>query len=126
MSKPNRFSSTRRSVLGALLVGALGLAFLASTSGPAAASPLDGPRDAGIVGEGVDGYAAIRDEARATPSIRALVQDINKQRRAYYEERAKEEGVAAAAIARIYAKTIYEKAPSGWWFRTDGGAWRQK
>lgn len=123
MSKPSRFSNARR----ALLALAVTLPLLALFgAGPAAAAPLDGPRDAGIVGERYDGLAVIRDESRADAALRGLVADINRQRRAYYEEQAKAQGAPVPAIAAIYAKTIYDKAPGGWWFLLQDGRWVQK
>lgn len=108
---------------------ALALAALAGL-GPAAptaqASPLDVPRDAGIVGERFDGYAQIRDESRADGALRSLVDDINRQRRAYYEQQARSEGVSTDAISLIYAETIFEKAPTGWWFLLRNRGWVQK
>lgn len=121
----SRFSEARRRAVTALTAG-LALAALALAAPPAAAAPLDAPRDKGIVGEGVDGYAKIRDESRADAEIRALVAEINRKREDLYSRRAEEEGVAVEAIAKIYAKKIYEKAPAGWWFRTEDGRWVQK
>lgn len=123
MSKPNRFSEARRRLL-ALAVALPLLTLLGAV--PAAAAPLDGPRDAGIVGERYDGLAVIRDESRADAALRGLVADINRQRRAYYEDQAKAQGAPVSAIAAIYAKTIYDKAPGGWWFLLQDGRWVQK
>jgi len=123
MSKTSRFSRIRRGLLALALAGPL-LA-LAGLS-PAAASPLDGPRDAGVVGERYDGLAVIRDEGRASAQIRGLVADINRQRRAYYEDQAASQNAPVPAIAAIYAETIFEKAPAGWWFLLQDGRWVQK
>ncbi len=126
MSKTSRFSEARRRVLATLPALALlgGLTLGAGVG--LAADPLDPPRDKGIVGERVDGYAAIREPDRADAAIRALVKEINGKRKAFYARRADEEGVSIEAIAKIYAKKIYEKAPKGWWFRTEDGRWVQK
>ncbi|MEQ8604176.1 MAG: YdbL family protein [Marivibrio sp.] len=133
MSKPSRFSSrrvfnARRGLLAALLAApVLALPVLALIgAAPAAASPLDGPRDAGVVGERYDGLAVVRDEGRADAQVRGLVADINRQRRAYYEEQAAAQNAPVPAIAAIYAETIFEKAPSGWWFLRQDGRWVQK
>lgn len=93
---------------------------------PALADPLDGPRDAGIVGERADGYAEIRDSGRATSQIKGMVQQINQQRRAFYQKKANQQDIPVEAVGKIYAKAIYEKAPAGWWFRDDTGQWKQK
>lgn len=120
MSNPIRFSSslTRRSFVAAAAVLAL------ATAVPAvAADPLDEARNAGTVGERFDGYAVPRDGASA--ETLQLVQEINAKRKAFYQQKAGEQGVSVNAVQEIYAKTIYDKAPSGWWFLTQSG-WSRK
>jgi uncharacterized protein YdbL (DUF1318 family) len=130
MLKTSRFSKTNRGARRHLITALPALMLLAMLvmvpGAVSAASPLDAPRDAGIVGERYDGLAAIHDEGRADGQIRAMVKDINDQRRAFYAKQATEEGVKIEAIARIYARTIFKKAPSGWWFLLEDGNWRQK
>jgi uncharacterized protein YdbL (DUF1318 family) len=113
-------SSSRRAILAGLLLAPIALVVAPRVS---LADPLDGPRSAGTVGEGRDGYAIARDGA--SQAERDLVNSINAQRRAFYEQRAKEEGVPVTDIQEIYRAAIFRKAPSGWWFQTDGG-WTQK
>lgn len=128
-NRPRKMSKTIQSsnrAGGFPLVGAfLALLALFVFQAPAQADPLDGPRSAGIVGEQANGLAAIRDPARATAEIKALVNEINAKRQAFYKKKAKQEGASPSEIAKIYAKTIYEKAPSGYWFQS-GGGWTQK
>lgn len=103
----------------------LGLAALFGLFGTIAhaADALDGPRSAGTVGERYDGYAVARDGASA--SDKQLVASINDKRRAFYQQKANEQGVDILSIQGIYAKAIYDKAPSGWWFLTQSG-WSRK
>lgn len=110
---------SRRHVLGLLA----GTGMIVALPRLAKADPLDGPRNAGTVGERFDGYAETRDGASGDDQ--SLVQSINDQRRAFYQQKAAEEGVDISEIQRIYAKVIYDKAPSGWWFLTQSG-WKQK
>lgn len=113
-------SSNRRGFLAGLMLAPVAIAI----AGPAlAADPLDAPRNAGTVGEGKDGYAIARDGA--SQADRDLVQSINAKRRAFYEARAKEEGVPVGEVQAIYREAIFKKAPSGWWFQTNAG-WTQK
>lgn len=126
MSKKIRSSEAavgRRGVLLGLSAAALAVT-LHWPRAAIAADPLDAPRDAGTVGEGADGYAIPRDGA--TAETRALVDDINSRRRAFYQQKASEQGVSVRAIQEIYAKVIYDKAPSGWWFRSENGNWVRK
>jgi uncharacterized protein len=88
-----------------------------------AADSLDGPRSAGTVGERYDGYAVVREGAGG--DVQQLVASINAKRKEFYQSKANEQGVDITAIQVIYAKAIYDKAPSGWWFLTESG-WVQK
>ncbi len=105
---------------------ALMVALAVAPSGSALADPLDGPRASGVVGERFDGYAEIRDAGGATGAVKSLIADINKKRKQFYTSKAQSEGTSADQVGRIYAKTIYQKAPGGYWFKTESGSWRQK
>lgn len=113
-------SSSRRGFLAGLMLSPLAAVIAAPAL---AADPLDAPRNAGTVGEGADGYAIARDGA--SQADRDLVQSINAKRRAFYEARAKEEGVPVSDIQAIYREAIFKKAPPGWWFQS-GSGWTQK
>ena len=117
-SRPSRFS--RRLLLAGC---ALAMAM------PAAAQQgrpreLDGPRAAGQVGERFDGYAEARSTAPA--NVVALVEQVNARRRAYYQQKAAEQGVPVDAIARIYAAKIIEHQPAGTWVLPENGGWQKK
>ena len=102
----------------------LGSALVAPDGGLAQERPLDGPRAAGIVGERYDGFAEVR--GAASPDIVALVNKTNAERRALYEQRAKNEGVPLDAIEKIYAGQIMQSAPPGTWFLGQNGQWTRK
>lgn len=126
MSRTTRFSEARRGALRVMAAGFLVFGVVAAMPGAAWSAPLDAPRDAGIVGERYDGLAVIRDEARADAALRSLVSDINEKRRAYYQEQSAQQNAPMEAVAKIYAQTIYDKAPSGWWFLQQDGSWARK
>lgn len=105
--------------LAALLLMTLGLAQ------PAYADPLDAPRAQGLVGERFDGFAVVRDP-NAGSSVKTLVKDINAKRRSFYSSVANEQNISITAVGKVYANQIFEKAPRGYWFLTENGAWRQK
>ncbi len=90
---------------------------------PAAADQLDDLRAQGQVGERFDGYAEAR--GGASKAARALVDKVNAQRREIYEKRAKQQGVSADQVGRVYAAEIIKKLPGGAWIRTEDG-WQQK
>lgn len=115
-SGPSRFS--RRLLLAGLAVA---VALPAAAQRP---RELDGPRAAGQVGERFDGYAVARSSA--PPNVVALVEQVNARRRAYYQQKAAEQGVSVDAVARIYASKIVEHLPAGAWVLLENGKWQQK
>ena len=120
MSKITRFS--RRRAIWCLAAGALALV---AGSAPALADPLDAPRASGLVGERFDGFAVVRDP-NASGDVKALVNEINAKRRAFYDQTAEQQNTTTVAVGKIYANKIFEKAPRGYWFLTSTGQWRQK
>ncbi len=75
--------------------------------------PLDQPRADGVVGERFDGFAYLVDPGATPGNIRQLVDRVNAERRAVYEQRAQAEGVAIDAVGRVYAGQIFQSAPAG-------------
>ena len=88
------------------------------------ASPLEDYRAQGVIGERFDGFAEARPGA--SRAARDFVADINGKRRKVYAERAKEQGVGADQVGRVYARGIIEKLPAGTWIKLESGEWRQK
>jgi len=110
---------TRRRFIASLSVFALGSA--AAARPLAAQDKLDALRASGAVGESYDGYVVDRDGKNA-----ALVTSINNKRRAIYEKKAKNQGVAVEAVGQVYAQQILKKAPKGTWFLNQQKQWVQK
>lgn len=117
--KADQGKLTRRVFLAAALVLTVGLL----TGAPAWAQSLQDLRATGQVGEGYDGFARVRSGGGAAQSV---VNATNAQRRSIYQSRAQEQGISAAQVGRVYAKAIYDKAPSGTWFLLESGQWVQK
>jgi uncharacterized protein YdbL (DUF1318 family) len=112
--------------LGLAVVLAVPAASNAIFATPAAAETLDGARTKGLVGERPDGYVGIVS-GNAGAEIQTLVQNINEQRRAKYEQIAKQKGVPVEQIGAITAeKIIQEKLQPGWYFMDSGGKWIKK
>ena len=124
MSKASRSSDRRPSRRRAVI--ALGLMMFGLSIGADAqtARLLDAPRAAGTVGERYDGYAVAR--GAVPPDLAALVQQVNAERRAVYQQRAKSDGVPVEAIGKIYAGEILKSAPPGTWFLGENGQWTRK
>ena len=110
-----------RSIL--LIVALFASALLAST--PADARPIDDYRAQGIIAERFDGYVELR-AGDAPADARQLVDEVNGKRRALYEQRAKEQGVSAAEVGKVYAPQILEDAPGGTYFMQPDGSYIQK
>jgi uncharacterized protein YdbL (DUF1318 family) len=117
---------TRLATLGIALVLATLVASNVFLSASALAETLDGARNKGLVGERPDGYVGIV-AGSAGADIQKLVQDINDQRRAKYEQIAKQKGVPVEQIGAITAeKIIQEKLRPGWYFMDSSGHWIKK
>lgn len=98
----------------------------AGTAGTAIAdAQLDAFRAQGVIAESYTGYVVLRDQ-NAPPAAKALVQDVNAKRRAVYQKRASEQGVSADEVGKIYAKEIFQKAPSKTFFLQANGSYVQK
>ena len=113
-----------------MIAAGLGLAVVAGgtayafTMQPDAAAQL---RATGLVGEQSDGYLGLVGSASA--DVRAQVDAINIQRRAYYTDLATRRGatieeVAAATACQIFASRVgpgqYYRLPDGVWCRRNG------
>jgi uncharacterized protein YdbL (DUF1318 family) len=115
---------SRRALLGAGVVAAL-LGTLDVRTAPAQSSRLlDGPRAAGTVGEGFDGFAVAR--GATTPDLSKLIDQVNAERRAVYLQQAQKTGAPVAAVGKIYAGEIMKSAPAGTWFLNENGQWTRK
>ncbi len=102
---------------------------LTSLAGPAAAQQRDpayaAARANGTVGEKMDGYLEV--VGGETPSLRAMVNDLNNQRRAVYARQAQANGATmeqyaftagCLAIARTTPGEMYQAPDGSWQTRT--------
>ena len=130
-----RRAALRLLALAPLLGAALRLLALAPLLGAAAAvaprraaaqSKLDPYRAQGFVAERFDGYVEVREGADAPADARALVQDVNAQRRELYRKRANETNVPVEEVGKLFATKIAEQAPAGVYFRRPDGSYARK
>ena len=90
-----------------------------------AVDKLDQYRMDGVIAERYDGYTETKGAAPSDAA--ALVQDVNRQRRAIYEKRAEERNVPVSVVGTLFAKKIAEKgAPRGTYFKMKNGTYKQK
>lgn len=103
----------------ALIVAALMVAV------PALAGALDQPKAQGMVGEGLNGYAAVVNPA-APDNVRQLVNDINNQRRAYYQGIATKNGTSLQAVETVFGQRLVNEAAPGTVVQDPSGNWVRK
>lgn len=121
---------TRRAALSLLLrrggAGIIALALaVAPLAGPAAAADLAAAKRAGLIGERPDGYVGlVRGDAPS--DVRALVDRINAERRAAYEDIARRTGAPVRAVGIRAGETLIGSAPAGTYVMTATGEWIRK
>lgn len=104
-----------------LLALAFALLAMLALAPAASAQSLDELRASGAIGERYDGYVVARE-----PGAKGAADRINEQRREIYQARAKEQGVSAEEVGKVYAQQIIQQAPKGTWFLGPDSKWRQK
>ncbi len=92
---------------------------------PTVAASIDDYRAEGVIAERFDGYVEIRG-GNAPSGARQLVDQVNGKRRALYEKRAKEQGVSATEVGKVYAPQIFGGAPSGTYLKRSDGSYTKK
>ena len=104
-------------------IGLLAFFLVAAPAGLAHAAPIDDAKAAGLVGEQPDGYlGAVKPPSDAT---KALIEQINGQRRAHYKKIAEKRGAQVAAVAALAGQKLVAKAGKGEYVRQPDGAWVQ-
>ena len=127
----NRLSQYRQTIEAAALVALLVAGFIAASSTPAPAQQAQrdpayaAARANGTVGEKMDGYLDV--VSGETPALRAMVSDLNNQRRAVYARQAQANGATleqyaftagCLAISRTTAGEMYQAPDGSWQART--------
>lgn len=109
----------RVAAIGAALVGA---ALLAAPAAQAQRDPAyQAARNAGQVGEQVDGY--LGHVTTPTPEIRALVLDINIKRKDAYTRSAAATGATVEQFAFTSGCNLIARTQPGEKYQAPGGAW---
>ena len=110
----------RRTVLAMLATTAL-----VAAAGPALALDLDGAKAQGWIGERRDGYVGQVDAA-APADTRALVTQVNAERRAAYEAVAKQNGVPREQVEALAGQKLIGRAAAGTFVMDAAGRWIRK
>jgi uncharacterized protein YdbL (DUF1318 family) len=106
---------------------AAALAGLASLAAPAAAQrdpAYAAARANGEVGEQPDGYLGI--VGAASPDLRALVNNINIQRKAKYTQSAQASGATVEQMAFTSGCNLIRQTQAGEKYRTPQGVWKTR
>lgn len=109
---------TRRRIL-------TGMAALAAVlaAGPARAQTLDQAKAAGLVGEMPNGYVGA---VQGGAEVQALVDSVNAQRRAAYQDVARRTGAPLAAVEQEAGAKLIARAPAGQFVLNASGQWVRK
>ena len=91
-------------------------------------------KDSHLVGEGNDGYLAVRKLPGGNlPTgedydayVKRIVEEENRARRTIYGTNAAQHGVPVDAEARAAAKRLAESAYAGEWIQAASGEWKQR
>lgn len=89
------------------------------------AATLDEAKAAGQIGEKQDGYIGVV-QASVPADVVALVESVNAQRRARYEEIAKENGIAVEDVAKLAFTRALENTRPGNFVEASPGQWVKK
>ncbi|WP_312489680.1 YdbL family protein [Sphingomonas sp.] len=110
-----------------MMMAALGAVALVGMSGMAMAQrdpAYAAARAAGQVGEQPDGYLGI--VGSATPELRALVNNINIQRKAAYTQKAQASGATVEQMAFTSGCNLIAQTASGEKYKTPEGTWKTR
>lgn len=105
----------------------LGLVFAASVAAvpDAQARALDAERRAGLVGDTARGYMGIV-KPPGPAGLSGQVDEINLKRRQHYRGLAEKRGTTLEAVEAIFGKELYDRTPSGEYFKGSDGRWARK
>ena len=81
-------------------------------------------KDAGSIGEGVDGFLHLRESSNSGAA--KLVESENSDRKQLFADLASKTGGDVSAVARKFSQGIATKGKSGQWFKKLSGQWVQK
>lgn len=90
---------------------------------PAFALSLQDAKTQGLVGEQLNGYLGIIKESS---DVKALVSNVNKRRKAKYQELAKKNNIDLATVAKLAGNKAISKTKSGNYIQNQSGQWVKK
>ena len=100
----------------------IALPLLTMLSLPASALTLGQAKAQGLVGETPSGYLAA---VKPSPSVNALIKDINGKRKAAYQNIAKKNGQPLSTVQQLAGQKAINNTPTGQYVKI-GGSWKKK
>ncbi len=91
----------------------------------ALAVTLQEAKDQGLIGEQTAGYIGLV-VASAPADVRALIQDVNNQRRERYQQIAQQNGISVEQVAGLAYERAVAATQAGHFIQNSGGSWQQK
>jgi uncharacterized protein YdbL (DUF1318 family) len=91
----------------------------------AVAADLKTAKEQGWVGEQTNGYLGLV-KSDAPADLKALVAEVNGQRKTQFTQIATKNGIAEAEAARIFAREAAERTLPGNYIQSPAGAWVKK
>lgn len=107
-----------KTIMRMLMMGAAALAAF-----PALALDLPTARDSGLVGEKRSGYIAA---VKASPKVRALVEEVNTKRKAEYTRISTNSGQPVDVVAKLASPQIIQGLNTGNLYEDDAGGWKKR
>ena len=89
------------------------------------AADLKTAKEQGWVGEQNNGYLGLV-KSDAPPDIKALVAEVNGQRKAQFTQIAAKNGIAEADAAKVFAREAAERTLPGNYIQNPAGGWVKK
>jgi len=106
-----------------VVIAILSLGVFTAATVSAQALTLQEAQSKGLVGERQDGYVGI---VRDAPGVKALVDDINLQRRQLYRDIARKNNIPLNTVEKLAADKAIKRAPAGEYVQDASGNWVKK
>lgn len=100
-------------------------AAFAPVSTSAASAAIERAKDECLVGEQTDGYLGVVSGQQIDLALQRELRDTNQQRKTYYAEIARRNGVPVEATAKIAGEKLVNQAEPGECIRDQAGNWRK-
>jgi len=92
---------------------------------PVHALDLQQAKQEGMVGEMANGYLGTPN-AKPAEEVILLIQDINRKRKAKYQQLATKQGLSLDAVEKLAGEKSFEKTAAGHFIKVPGAGWQKK